>query len=368
MWTTIKLTVVISILVVILAIANVVSLCEGNETCPSKSPETIQTLSEKLDIIITNQEANRKEDNEKYERNRKEDNEKHERNRKEDNEKHETNRKLYERNRKEDNEKYEANRKEDNEKYERNRKEDNEKYERNRKEDNEKYENDRKKLFHLLKGRQHDIQSEVAKYLYNVTVNIFDENTISYNSGHYIFYDQRFMLLSVSHGVQINGSFSCHTEIDVQISGGCPVNSAINVSNWAPLRTGDQASTLGFIYENDTFIDRFWKGSLAGKLGSLSIHNETKTRFLSDEYVFQGIAQLIGMSGGPTVNGIGYTGMVHGNNNYLSQTVSMACVIPFNLIKSECIDRMRNKKPALYAALKTQSECESANIIDTPQF
>ena len=313
MWTTIKLTVVISILVVILAIANVDSLCEGNETCPSKSPETIQTLSEKLDIFLANQEANRKEDNEK----------------------HETNRKLYEA---------------------------------NRKEDNEKYEKDRKKLFQLLKGRQHDIQSEVAEYLQNVTVPIFDPTTSSYNSGHYIFYDQRFMLLSVSHGVQLNDSFSCHTEIDVQISGDCPRISAINVSNWAPLRTGDQASTFGFIKENGQYIDRFWKGSLAGKLGYLNTHNATKTRFLADEYVFQGVAQLIGMSGGPTVNGIGYTGMVHGNNNYVSQTVSMACVIPFSLIKSKCINRMRIEKPALYAALKTQSDCESADVIDTPQF
>jgi len=352
MWA-IKLSVISILLILAIHLDNLHLFVEGEEICPSKS-ETIQRLSEKFDDFIEKYEKNRKADDEKYEKNRKADDEKYEKNRKADDEKNERNRKA-------DDEKNERNRKADDEKNERNRKADDKKNERNRKADKEY-------LYKLLKERQHDIHSEVANHLNNVTVHITDSTGRNYNSGHYIFYEQRFMLLSVSHGVQIRDSFSCHTEIDVQISGGCPVNSAINVSTSAPLRTGDQASTFGFINENDQYIARFWKGSLAGELGYLKIDNATKTRFLNDEYVFQGVAQLIGMSGGPTVNGVGYTGMVHGNNEYFGQNVSMACVIPFNLIKSKCIDKMRDEAPALFAALNTTSDCKSANVIKTPQF
>ena len=255
---------------------------------------------------------------------------------------------------------------------EKNRKADNERYEKNRKADNEKYEKnrnaDKKFIYDLVKGRQHDIQSEAASFLFNTSVAIFDNKTMKFNSGHYIYHDEKFLLLTVSHGVQIEDSYECHADIDVQISGGCPVNSAINVSDWASLRIGDQASTFGFVNENDLFIPRFWKGSLAGNLGYLHTHRESNTHFLADEYIFQGVAQLMGMSGGPTINGNGYTGMVHGNNNYLNLSISTACVIPFSLIKSKCIDKMPFERPDLFKLLKTASDCTYVKIINAPQF
>jgi len=244
------------------------------------------------------------------------------------------------------------------------RKADNEKYEKNR-------EDDRTYIYDLVKNRQHDIHNEVAAHLENVTIPLKDlDNNAGnkFNSGHFIYHEERFMFLSVSHGVKIENSYSCHDEIDVQISGGCPNNSAINVSTWALLRTGDQASTFGFINEYGYNISRFWKGSLAGMLGYTVTHQESQTRFLEEEYVFQGIAQLLGMSGGPTLNGIGCTGMVHGNNIYLEQNVSMACVIPFSLIKSKCIDKMRKGSPDYFDKLKTPSDCISAKVINAPRF
>jgi len=244
------------------------------------------------------------------------------------------------------------------------RKADNEKYEKNR-------EDDRTYIYDLVKNRQHDIHNEVAAHLENVTIPLkgLDNNAGNkFNSGHFIYHEERFMFLSVSHGVKIENSYSCHDEIDVQISGGCPNNSAINVSTWALLRTGDQASTFGFINEYGYNISRFWKGSLAGMLGYTVTHQESQTRFLKEEYVFQGIAQLLGMSGGPTLNGIGCTGMVHGNNIYLEQNVSMACVIPFSLIKSKCIDKMRKGSPDYFDKLKTPSDCISAKVINAPRF
>jgi hypothetical protein len=78
---------------------------------------------------------------------------------------------------------------------------------------------------------------------------------------------------------------------------------------------GDQASTFGYIYNNGMQIPRFWTGTRAVPLGNhFIIVNNTinATPFLSEECLFQGVAELAGMSGGPTANGIGYTGLVHG--------------------------------------------------------
>jgi hypothetical protein len=44
------------------------------------------------------------------------------------------------------------------------------------------------------------------------------------------------------------------------------------------------------------------------------------------------------MSGVATANEIGYTGIVHGLNNYADDKVSMACVIPFSSVVEKCLN------------------------------
>jgi len=228
---------------------------------------------------------------------------------------------------------------------------------------------DRKFLFDLIKGRHHDLGSEIASNLEDASVHFRDNTNKAYSTGHYIFYDDKYLLLSVSHGPHAPDAYICHENIDVQISGGCPLKSAINISRHVPLRMGDEASTFGYIYENEKFIPRFWKGVLGGKLGNDKKHLSSKTIFLGDEYVFQGVSQLNGMSGGPTVNGAGYTGMVHGSVDYLSDSrITLACVIPFNLIQSLCIKRMKIDHPSTYRSLKSYSDCVNVKIVDIPQF
>jgi hypothetical protein len=180
------------------------------------------------------------------------------------------------------------------------------------------------------------------------------------------------LLLSVSHGPLASNAYVCEDKVDVQISGGCPLYSAINVSRYAALRMGDEASTFGYIYEKNIFISRFWKGVLGGKLGHDALDEKSNTKFLGDEYLFQGVAQIADMSGGPTVNGAGYTGMMHGNKQYENIMANfsyyMASVIPFEKIESLCIKRMQMHRRDLYASLKNRSECSAANILDIPQF
>ncbi len=168
----------------------------------------------------------------------------------------------------------------------------------------------------MIKGRQHDNQNEVATVLLDASVFIIDPETKEFNSGHYIYHDEKFLLLTVSHGVKIQNSFDCQGEIDVQIASGCPIKSAINVSNYVPLRMGDQASASGFIYDYDIKASRFWTGSLAGKLGHSNTHEESKIIFLADEYIFQGIAELrvvVCREARLSMALAGYTGMVHGS-------------------------------------------------------
>ena len=125
--------------------------------------------------------------------------------------------------------------------------------------------------------------------------------------------------------------------IDAVVKTGCPSTShAINASTSVDLCTGHAASTLGFVNSHS----RFWSGILAGRMGmnltiSGNIYSPLKNvPFNSDEYLFEGVSQIEGMSGGATINGNGYTGCVHGTNmdpsagqsrNY---RVNMAAVIP----------------------------------------
>ena len=175
------------------------------------------------------------------------------------------------------------------------------------------------------------------------------------------------MLLTVKHAPNINANYWKCGNLDVSIGFSCPVDSAINVTKHAKLRMGDDASTFGYILEKGKTIGRFWRGNVAGILGTHQIDYETKSQFHADEYLFQGVAELSGMSGGLTANGLGYTGMVHGNNMYSDAKVSMACVIPFDLIKNACIIPMLRDEDAR-KELKTIDDCSSVKVKNIPEF
>lgn len=73
-----------------------------------------------------------------------------------------------------------------------------------------------------------------------------------------------------------------------------------------------------------------------------------------DEYLFAGAGQERGMSGGATVNGNGYTGMVHA----IYQNTSMHLVIPAKFIR-DCIKNNLN-------LLVVRSTCPSVEIAELP--
>lgn len=87
--------------------------------------------------------------------------------------------------------------------------------------------------------------------------------------------------------------------------------------------------------------------------------------FLDSEYLFQGVAQLQGMSGGTVVNGIGYTGLVHGNYDFPEQKVSLALVIPFDVILSDCISKIETYHRDLLSGVEN---CFDATILTVPEF
>jgi hypothetical protein len=142
---------------------------------------------------------------------------------------------------------------------------------------------------------------------------------------------------------------------------------AINATVYSPLRIGDEASAFGFIYDHGIYISRYWKGTLAGKLGNHYYHAFSNTSFLAEEYLFQGVAELDGMSGGPTANGHGYTGIVHGNNFYTTSKVSMACVVPFSIILSGCIQPLLNNS-SFYQQLMGPKQCPNVKVLQIPEF
>jgi hypothetical protein len=100
---------------------------------------------------------------------------------------------------------------------------------------------------------------------------------------------------------------------------------------------GTLGSTVGFVTHEGKSVLQYWSGTLAGK----TQFNATTDgiEFRRDEYLFQGVAEIPGMSDGPTANGNGYTGVVHGNHLYKESLLSHARVIPFDSIVRECISQ-----------------------------
>jgi len=133
--------------------------------------------------------------------------------------------------------------------------------------------------------------------------------------------------------------------IDVVIYSGCPSTpKAINITLSAELRAGDRASTFGRIDDFRVTKGFYWTGILSGKIGKTNHSNAHE-----DSYLFQAY-NFLGMSGGASLNGCGYTGIVHAN--YHISQCSNALVIPASLIK-ECVDAHLNKLENFYDCPKT---------------
>ena len=190
-----------------------------------------------------------------------------------------------------------------------------------------------------------------------------------YVSGHSIFYNGKFYSLTARHYryIEVHAQnvkvFHC-PNVDVAIYAGCPPNNfALDANEHAPLRIGDESSAVGFVFESTEAVFRFWWGHLGGMKGKTELSDNVK--FLGSEYLFQGVAQLEGMSGGPVVNGIGYTGLVHGNYNFPAQKVSLAYVIPFDVIVSDCILKIETDHRDKLSGVEN---CPKTTILTVPEF
>ena len=77
--------------------------------------------------------------------------------------------------------------------------------------------------------------------------------------------------------------------------------------------------------------------------------------------MFQSVAQIKGMSGGATVNGCGYTGMVHGTDTLdLLVIVTNAIVLPADKI-IQCIEKNLDR-------FMNISDCSSVKVVKVPRL
>ncbi len=205
----------------------------------------------------------------------------------------------------------------------------------------------------------HDIGAHKAEVLGEATSPDVCAVSGSHATLHSVAYKQKIFSLGVKHHkYQCDNpnmvSYDC-PDIDVTIIHECPqTKQVIDINKFVPLRVGDIASTYGYIMDYGTYKSRYWTGSMAGKLGP-GYTNECH----QDEYIFQGVAQIEGMSGGPTINGCGYTGMVHANTNFVSNKVSTALVIPARFITA-CADTFLSQ-------LNDISTCPGVQVVDVPR-
>lgn len=196
--------------------------------------------------------------------------------------------------------------------------------------------------------------------------------------------------LSWSRHGRDHDSYSGCPDIDIVVKSGCPSTShALNASSSVSLQTGHSASTFGYVDGQS----RFWSGILAGRLGiNTSVPGKAfspvsksfvtvNIPFSSDEYLFEGVSQIDGMSGGATINGYGYTGCVHGvrAEGAISESrnhrVNMAVVIPAMAI-FKCIEDISLKASDSVADggqfstkfVKANPATCPMNIVEVPRF
>jgi hypothetical protein len=199
----------------------------------------------------------------------------------------------------------------------------------------------------------HEIGYYRAKYLES-TVNFLQcssvENKSVFATVHSAFYEGKVFMIGAKHINCIDKNIIACEGIDAMLIPACPiVNTAINISNYAQLRTGDQSSALGYI---EAGVTRYWVGHISGLF-----QNDQNPFINSDEYVFESASQMAGMSGSGVINGCGYTGMAHANENISG--VNMAIVLPAEKI----IQCVRNH----LAVLPSLRSCSNISVEDPPK-
>ena len=126
---------------------------------------------------------------------------------------------------------------------------------------------------------------------------LYNKKSNDFCTGHWIYFRNFFFMLTVAHFGAVECPHVVCPMMDVQISFGCPnTTGVINATKHVPLRTGDETCTLGYIADKELRLSRYWTGTLAGNLGR--VVSKDGVPFLAEEYLFQGVAELAGMSGG----------------------------------------------------------------------
>ena len=164
-----------------------------------------------------------------------------------------------------------------------------------------------------------------------------------YSTTHNVFFKGKVFGVSVKHQpCDPNPDWLYCAKYDVAFIRNCPATpKAINITVDVPLRTGDVASTFGYAIDDGEPKGRYWVGSLAGTLGNLSPRNNVSGLLFKEQYVFQSVMQIPGMSGGATLNKCGYTGMAQATYS-VDQKSTSAVVISADQIK-ECFHSIDNE-------------------------
>ncbi len=216
--------------------------------------------------------------------------------------------------------------------------------------------------------RHHEYVPEFAHVLEmaSSSLNCSHNGTTFFSTEHSVYFDDYVFTIGAKHS-------KCYDlmsirrlllpDVDVIIRTGCPVSShVLNVSTHVPLRTGDEASTLGYV----NGVSRFWHGRLSGKL--MKTVNDSGTLFHPDEYLFEGGLQIQGMSGGATLNGFGYTGMVHGleTHAYPAPAPHFAVVVPAQTILGTFDNQVNASIKGKY--MKRLVDCPGVTVVQIPRF
>jgi hypothetical protein len=212
---------------------------------------------------------------------------------------------------------------------------------------------------------QHEIEALRANYLESLSTSehCFDDATgkmLDFSTVHAAYYEGRVFELGVKNS-QCNNKrevmYILCDGIDVNILAHCPRADggvAVNISNYAKLRTGDHTYAYGFIAEKGHISSRYSTGHVSGR-----IEHDLFPLAPKGEYVIHTAGQLKDMSGSGVINGCGYTGMAHANWNEDNSEHVMALVIPAERIL-ECVSRNLNMLPYLVS-------CGNISVQDPPK-
>jgi hypothetical protein len=141
---------------------------------------------------------------------------------------------------------------------------------------------------------------------------------------------------------------------------------ALDADFYLPLRMGDVATTVGYVAVPSGSVALMWSGHLSGLMSQKRTAISSSGKIIeirADEYLF-GANELTGMSGGPSANGNGFTGIVHATYNKDSELggIPLATVIPFGAIVRECISQLNINAQRLFAT-RTDLHCRDVTVL-----